>query len=158
MAVPSLLLVQSLRQAANNLRNGNFYAWGHHGACNCGQILQVVGNYTKEEIQAYAHTGAGEWTEIMEETCSVTGAPVSLLITKLKQLGLTNTDVHNIEYLSDREVLAALPGGFRWLNKNEREHAIMYFEAMAILLEDKLLQTINLNELFTAPVLVTAEA
>lgn len=142
MAHPNLALIGALRQAAVNLREGAHYAWGHHGSCNCGHVLQVVTHLSKEEILKYAHTGIGEWTEIAESYCGVTSAPADLLISKLEAIGLTPTDIHSLEYLQDREVLGVLPGGFRWLQKNRREDVIEYFETFAQLLEDKLLQHI----------------
>ncbi|MCU0395810.1 MAG: hypothetical protein MUF29_07855, partial [Chitinophagaceae bacterium] len=72
-------------------------------------------------------------------------AHVSLLISKLQQIGLTPSDIHNIEYLEDKEVLQALPGGFRWLSRNQREDVIVYMETMAQLLEEKLLRQIHIN-------------
>ena len=138
------ILIVGLRTAANNLRNGAFYAWGHHGACNCGHLLQAVTRLSKEEIQTYAHTGYGEWTEIMEESCSVTGVPLGLLITELRSMGLTNNDIHNLEYLEDRAVLNNLPGGFRWLKRNQREDVIIYFETYANMLEEKMLEKIEI--------------
>lgn len=138
MAHPNLALTGALRQAAVNLREGAHYAWGHHGSCNCGHVLQVVTHLSKEEILKQAHTGIGEWTEIAESYCGVTSAPADLLVSKLEAIGLTPTDVHCLEYLQDREVLAVLPGGFRWLQKNRREDVIEYFETFAQLLEDKI--------------------
>lgn len=135
MAYPNMQLVNALRDTAGRLRNGAFYAWGHHGGCNCGNLLQVVTRLSKEEILRYAHTGTGEWTELAEEYCPVTEAPVNLLLQKLQQLGLTPTDIHNIEYLEDRRVLEQLPGGFRWLKRNNREDVIVYMETFASLLE-----------------------
>lgn len=138
MAYPNHALISALRKAAGNLRTGVFYAWGHHGACNCGQLLQVVTHLSREEILSYAHLGKGEWTEIAEEYCSITETPLYLLIAELEKLGLTPTDIHRLEYLEDREVLNALPGGFRWLKRNVREDVIEYFETMANLLEEKI--------------------
>jgi hypothetical protein len=143
----TLDLVIGLRKAAANLRDGAFYAWGHHGACNCGHLLQVICNLSKEEIQTYAHCAHGEWTELAEESCDVTGVPLGLLITGLKRLGLTNTDIHNLEYLEDRKVLSALPGGFRWLKRNNRRDVILYFETFATMLENKLLASIAIPEI-----------
>jgi hypothetical protein len=137
MAYPSKQLIEALRETANRLRNGAHYAWGNHGACNCGNLLQVVGNMTKEEILKHAHTGIGEWTELAEESCSVTNAPYTLLIQKLEAIGLTPSDIHNLEYLEDKEVLQHLPGGFRWLSRNVREDVVLYFETFAQLLETK---------------------
>jgi hypothetical protein len=144
MAHPNLTLIGALRQAADNLRKGASYAWGHHGACNCGHVLQVVTHLSKEEILRYAHTGIGEWTEIAEEYCSTTQVPAYLMISKLEAIGLTPTDIHCLEYLQDQEILKRLPGGFRWLQKNVREDVILYFETMADVLEEKLLQVIDL--------------
>jgi hypothetical protein len=105
----------------------------------------VVTNLTKEEILSYAHTGIGEWTELAEDYCGITNAPASLLISKLQQIGLTPSDIHNLEYLEDKQVLAQLPGGFRWLKRNVREDVIDYFEAYANLLEDQLLASVDIN-------------
>ena len=145
MAKPSLELISALRKAASRLQNGAHYAWGHHGACNCGNLLQTVTQLSEGEILRYAHTATGEWTELAEEFCPVTNAPVSLLITRLQEIGLTPTDIHHIEYLTDREVLKQLPGGFRWLKRNRREDAIEYFEAFAQLLEDKLVHEVQVD-------------
>ena len=145
MATPTPELIQALRETASRLRNGAHYAWGHHGACNCGNLLQTVTQLSEGEILRYAHTATGEWTELAEEFCPVTNAPVSLLITRLQEIGLTPTDIHHIEYLTDREVLKQLPGGFRWLKRNRREDAIDYFEAFAQLLEDKLVQEVQVD-------------
>lgn len=144
MAHPTIALVHALRQAAHNLRNGAPYAWGHHGSCNCGHVLQVVTQLSREEIVRHAQTVYGEWTEIAEEYCGVTNAPAYLLVSKLEQLGLTPTDIHNLEYLEDKAVLQQLPGGFRWLKRNVREDVVIYFETFATLLEEQLIRSIPL--------------
>lgn len=151
MAKPSIELIDALRETAQRLENGASYAWGHHGACNCGNLLQVVTKLTKQEILQRAHTGLGEWTELADDYCGVTNAPVDLLLSKLMGLGLTNTDVHNLEYLEDKKVLALLPGGFRWLRRNDRDDVIAYFRAFAQLLEDQLIKEIVLpQDVFTS--------
>ncbi|MEX0635392.1 MAG: hypothetical protein WD135_01385 [Ferruginibacter sp.] len=145
MAQPNIQLIEALRTTAIKLRNGSHYAWGHHGACNCGNLVQVVTDLTEGEILRYAHQGIGEWTELAEEFCPVTKAPIHLVITKLVEVGLNPSDIHHVEYLTDREVLKFLEGGFRWLKRNNREDAIAYFEAFANMLEEKLLQQIDIN-------------
>jgi hypothetical protein len=145
MAKPSLELIDALRQTASRLCSGVHYAWGHHGACNCGHLLQTITPLSEKEILQYAHTGAGEWTEIAEEYCSTTGTPLGLLMSKLREAGLTPTDIQHIEYLTDREVLNLLPGGFRWLQRNVREDVVVYMETMATMLEEKLLQSIEID-------------
>jgi hypothetical protein len=138
MAFPNLRLINALRETAQRLRQGAYYAWGHHGGCNCGNLLQVITDLSKEEILQYAHTAMGEWTEIAEDYCEVSGIPATLMISKLQELGLTHTDIHHLEYLDDAEVLAEQAGGFRWLKKNIRQDVIIYFESFADLLERKL--------------------
>jgi len=145
MANASTELIQAFRETARRLRDGAAYSWGNHGACNCGNLLQVLTPLNEKEILTYAHTGTGEWTELAMENCPGSGAPVDLLISKLQQAGLTPTDIHHIEYLTDRSVLEQLPGGFRWLKRNVREDVILYFEAYARLLE-KQLQAANYTE------------
>jgi hypothetical protein len=158
MANATIALVNALRETAHRLRNGANYSWGHHGACNCGNLLQVVTHLSESEIRQYAHTATGEWTELAQEFCPVTNAPLTLVITKLEALGLTPTDIHHIEYLTDREVLQNLPGGFRWLKRNKKEDAIIYFETFADLLEEKLISNIqiNINSIVPLKEIVTA--
>lgn len=151
MAYPTIELIGALRETANRLKTGAHYAWGNHGSCNCGNLLQVVTELSKEEILTYAHSGIGEWTELAEEYCGVTDAPVSLLLKKLQDTGLTPTDIHNLEYLEDREVLNALPGGFRWLKRNQREDVIVYFETFATVLEDKMIASIAIPDFSHEP-------
>lgn len=146
MAYPNLTLIGALRQAAKNLRGGAAYAWGNHGACNCGHVLQVVTHLSRQEILKYAHTGIGEWTELAEEYCGVTNVPAQMMISKLEAIGLTPTDINCLEYLKDKSVLEHLPVGFRWLQKNVREDVILYFETFAQLLEDQLLRTIDIPQ------------
>lgn len=145
MAKPSIELIEAFRETARRLRNGAHYAWGHHGACNCGNLVQVLTPFTEGEILRYAHTATGEWTELAEEYCSTSNAPVNLMMSKLEQSGLTPVDIHHIEYLTDREVLNYLPGGFRWLKRNVREDVILYFDAFANMLEEKLAASIEIN-------------
>jgi hypothetical protein len=145
MAHPNLPLINALRETAQRLRSGAHYAWGNHGACNCGNLTQVITNFTEEEILAHAHTGIGEWTELAVDYCGITNAPASLLISKLQQIGLTPSDIHNLEYLEDKKVLECLPGGFRWLQRNVREDVIVYFETFASMLEDQLKDSIVIN-------------
>ena len=147
MAFPNTVLIEALRTTAKRLSDGATYAWGNHGACNCGNLLQVITPLSRQEILQYAHTGFGEWTELSEDYCSVTNAPVDMLLSKLQGVGLTPSDIHNLEYLDNREVLDKLPGGFRWLTKNVREDVIVYFETFANMLEEQLLSGIDISQL-----------
>jgi hypothetical protein len=138
MAKPTRELVDALRATALRLQNGAHYAWGHHGSCNCGHLLQVLTRLDEKEILTYAHTAPGEWTELAAEFCGITQAPVSLLVKKLMEAGLTPTDIHDLEYLTDRTILERLPGGFRWLERNRREDVIVYMETFANWMEEQM--------------------
>ena len=65
----------------------------------------------------------------------------------MEKLGLTPTDIHNLEYLEDRTVLENLPGGFSWLKKNVREDVVVYFETMGEMFEQELLKKIPIPEI-----------
>ena len=140
MANANFFLINALRETATRLSAGTDYAWGNHGSCNCGNLLQVITTLNRTEILRLAHTGIGEWTELAEDYCGVSRIPADQLIAHLMEAGLTTNDIHNIEYLEDRDVLANLPGGFRWLKRNDRADVIVYLQTMAELLEQKLQQ------------------
>jgi hypothetical protein len=148
MATPNITLINALRETAQRLRGGVTYAWGNHGACNCGNLLQVITPLSRQDIMSHAQTGIGEWTELADDYCGITNAPVDLMVSKLMEAGLTPSDIHNLEYLDNRNVLELLPGGFRWLRKNDREDVITYFETYADLLENALLTSIDIREVF----------
>lgn len=157
MAHANNTLIAALRKTAERLRHGAPYAWGHHGQCNCGNLAQSLTPLSAAEIQRYAHTGTGEWSEMAQDFCTTSGAPVDWLVQSLLDAGLTPGDIHHLEYLSDKKVLQNLPDGFRWLQRNNREDAIAYFEAFADLLEQQLLDkavTVALKDL-AAPVLAS---
>jgi hypothetical protein len=138
MAHADRRLIDALRETADRLSNGAAYAWGNHGTCNCGNLLQVLTPFDRKDILRMARTGVGEWTELAEEHCGVSDLPVDRLIGVLMEHGLTPTDIRHIEYLDDREVLNRLPGGFRWLSRNVREDVVVYLRTMASMLSERL--------------------
>ena len=145
MAKPSVELIEALRKTAGRLHNGAHYSWGHHGACNCGNLVQVITSLTEGEILRCAQTGIGEWTELSEEYCADTNTPLDVIMSQLELAGLTPVDVHHIEYLTDRTVLHHLPGGFRWLKRNVRDDVILYFETFANMLEEQMIASIDVR-------------
>jgi hypothetical protein len=141
MAHPNITLINALRSTATLLQQGNHYAWGNHGSCNCGNLLQTVTTLSAKDILTYAHSGVGEWSELAVDYCGVTSAPHTMMISKLEEIGLTPSDIHNIEYLEDKQVLQQLPGGFRWLSRNNKEDVIVYMNTFANMLEEKLVHS-----------------
>ncbi|WP_253810063.1 hypothetical protein [Hydrotalea flava] len=70
------------------------------------------------------------------------------MLKKLQELGLTPTDIHNIEYLEERAVLNCLPSGFRWLKKSNRPDVIVYLQTFANVLEEQLTDQINISAIW----------
>jgi hypothetical protein len=138
MATPSIELITALRVAAKNLENGAPYMWGHMGACNCGNLAQVLTGFTKAEIHAYAMRGVGDWSEQVSEYCPNSGAPMDLVIEKLLAVGLNQQDLISLERLSADKVLERLPKEKRTLNKNKKEDVVLYMNTWADLLMDEM--------------------
>jgi len=76
-----------------------------------------------------------EWSEYANEYYSNSGQSVDDVIDTRLAIGLELTDSHHLEYLSDTRVLEALPGGFRYLEKGNREDAALYMRTRSALLE-----------------------
>lgn len=136
MAKPSLHLVEKLRETAVKLESGASYSWGHVSRCNCGHLAQSLLPLTSNDIyQAARSCGIDEWTEFANDYCPESGRLMDDIMDSLFGLGLEIDDIHQLEYLSNRKVLEALPGGFRYLEKGNRAHAALYMRTWASLLE-----------------------
>jgi hypothetical protein len=134
MATPSFALVQILRETAGRLASGAEYQWSHFGKCNCGHLVQTATRIPAAEIHRTAHRKLSEWSEIPDDFCPQTGVLIDRVIDTLFELGLTNTDLRHLEDLTDPEVLAGLPGGRRYLQRNQRADVILYMRTWADLL------------------------
>lgn len=136
MARANPKLIEKLRATARNLESGASYSWGHVNRCNCGHLAQTILDRSSSEIhQAAQSCGLDEWTEYANEYCPMSGAPIDDIIDALLAIGLELKDIHHLEYLSNRSVLEALPGGFRYLEKGKRNDSALYIRTWASLLE-----------------------
>lgn len=142
MAKPSLRLISALRETAKNLANGANYQWGHMGSCNCGNLAQVLTPFTKAEIHKFAMEKSGDWSEQIQDYCPTSGYPMDMLIEELLKQGLTETDLQNLEYLSDKEILLKMG---RYVDRNNRVDVIDYLKTWADLLEEKLIKPIGIS-------------
>jgi len=138
MARASVQLVTALRTTAARLAGDATYAWGHHGMCNCGHLVQTLCGLPAAQIHRVALEGDGDWSELAGAYCPTSGHAIDDLISELVDAGLTPEDLRHLEWLDDPEVLAALPGGHRWLVRNERADVVAYLTAWAALLEQAL--------------------
>ena len=135
MARTTVVLVTALRKTAARLAGSAAYAWGHHGHCNCGHLVQTLCGLPPARIHEIALEGDGDWEMLANAYCPTSGHAIDDLLTALLDAGLTTEDVRHLERLDDPAVLAALPGGHRWLRRIVREDAVAYLDACADLLE-----------------------
>ncbi len=136
----SLSLISALRVTASNMQSGTSYHWGHMGSCNCGNLAQVLTNYTKAELHAFALISReGDWSEQTDEYCPASNLPMDKIIDILLSKGLTTQDLKNLEYLRDEKVLNHSSIRTHSLNHTKREDVISYLLAWADLLEEELL-------------------
>jgi hypothetical protein len=138
MARPSLRLIRALRTTAARLGANATYAWGHLGTCNCGHLVQTLCGLAPARIHTIALEGDGDWETLANAYCPTSGHAIDDVITALIEAGLTTDDVGHLEKLDDPTVLAALPGGHRWLRRNDRADVIAYLDTWARLLETEL--------------------
>ena len=139
MALASLKLVTALRSTAARLREGSSYQWGHLGMCNCGHLVQTVCALPPQQIHRVALSDReGDWEQLANAYCPTSGFPIDDVLGELVSLGLTTQEIGHLEKLDEPRVLHALPGGHRWLLRNDRADLIAYLETWATLLEAEL--------------------
>ena len=138
MARPSRSLVSALRGTAARLASSATYAWGHLGMCNCGHLVQTLCTIPPARIHAIALEGDGDWETLANAYCPTSGHAIDDVITALVEAGLSTDDIGHLEKLDDPAILAVLPGGHRWLRRNDREDVIIYLLTWAGLLEAEL--------------------
>ncbi|PXA04048.1 hypothetical protein DDZ13_08370 [Coraliomargarita sinensis] len=135
MAKASHLLTKSLRQLAENLENGADYNWGNATKCNCAHLVQCLAPELAKPALREIRPQLDEWSEFANDYCPHSGASTDQLLGLLYEHGLTHEEIHQVEYLSNRKVLEALPGGFRYLEHGNRHHVALYMRTWASLLE-----------------------
>ncbi|MEM6845661.1 MAG: hypothetical protein AAF944_17665 [Bacteroidota bacterium] len=155
MASPKPALIVAIRNTAKKLASSPQYQWGHMGSCNCGHLVQEVTQLSRADIHEYAmRTRGGDWSEQAMDYCPTSGYLMDQVISIMLEAGMDLVDFKHLERLSDKAVLARLPQGSRHLRHNYREDAVIYLNAWADLLEDRLLQQVELPSLEITPVAV----
>lgn len=103
--------------------------------CNCGHLVQTLCAVPPARIHEIALEGDGDWYQIANAYCPTSGRAIDDMLGELIAAGLTLADIGHLERLDDPAILDALPGGHRWLQRNERADLIAYLETWASLLE-----------------------
>ena len=107
-------LITALRTAAKALEDDTFdYDWNKLQACNCGVLVASVMKCSRSEVRG--KIGAeniplqATWRTLVGRLCPVTGTPMNQVFKSLFEIGLTAKDIVELETLSNKEVLAAMP-------------------------------------------------
>ena len=131
-----LVLIDALRQTSDRLEQPDAeYQWGHMGRCNAGHLIQTLTGMSSFEIVESIDFELDEWSEHAVDYCSKTGCKVDDIFITIERYGVTHEDIVKLEYLSDRRVLDNLDGGFRYLQRNDRQDVVAYMRSYADLLE-----------------------
>ena len=132
------ILVDALHNTVARLRSEEVkYQWGHMGQCNAGHLVQSLTGMSDVEIVESVDNKLDEWTEHARNFCANSGSVVDDLFYTLADYGLDYQAIIHLENLSDSDVLHNLQGGFRYLQKNDKNDVIAYMESMADLFAEK---------------------
>ena len=144
MAVPNLKVIQALRETATQIATSGRYEWGHMGSCNCGHLAQNITSFTRAEIQQFALQKRGDWSEQVIDYCPTSGYPMDLIIGRMIEFGFTQSDLRQLENLSNPEILARdVVASF---NRNVMSYTVKYMNAWADLLENQWMEQ-NINHI-----------
>ena len=144
MAVPNLKVIQALRETATQIATSGRYEWGHMGSCNCGHLAQNITSFTRAEIQQFALQKRGDWSEQVIDYCPTSGYPMDLIIGRMIEFGFTQSDLRQLENLSNPEILAK--AGVASFNRNVMSYTVKYMNAWADLLESQWMEQ-NINHI-----------
>lgn len=147
MATPNLKVIQALRETATQIATSGRYEWGHMGSCNCGHLAQNVTSFTRAEIQQFALQKRGDWSEQVVDYCPTSGYPMDLIIGRMIEFGFTQSDLRQLENLSNPEILAKV--GVTSFNRNVMSDTVKYMNAWADLLENQWMEQ-NINHIVLA--------
>lgn len=138
MPRPSPRLIQALLDTADRIASGAAYKWTHQGNCNCGHLARTLTAIEPAELHRMAIEKPGDWSEKTIDYCPTSGYPIDHVIGAMIDAGLTLDDIRHLEKLSDPNVLRRLPVGRRTLERNRREHVVLYLRVLADALAESL--------------------
>ncbi len=144
MAIASVELIKALRDTSKRIGgNRSNYDWKNIGACNCGNLVQIVTGHEKKQIHQHGIQKHGDWEMLVYLYNDNGKYEIDKIIKALLDLGFSLSDIVNLENLSDPEILARVPGNKRFLKRDVREDVILYLETWANMLEASLIREIT---------------
>lgn len=144
MARANFKLIKAIKVAAEKIKSGTDYQWGHMGGCNCGHLAQELTSYSKREIHEYAMRKSGDWTDQVQDYCSTSQMPMDEIISSMMESGLERKDMVELERLSNHEVRLYMGEKGKALSHNKKEDVVAYMLAWAEMLENELVESIKL--------------
>lgn len=147
MAKANLEVIDALRKAAKRIEQKSNYNWKDIGACNCGNLVQVVCNYDKKEIRKYGIKKHGDWETLIHLYRRDSNYEIDKIITEMIDFGFILDDLVHLENLSSLLVRSRIPKLF--LKRDKREDVILYMNTWADILEEELISDIQLADLQT---------
>jgi hypothetical protein len=102
-------LTSALREAARRLNAGHYHNWGAVSTCNCGVLAQVLMGKTREDLrdlQGKSENFIGTYTAMARRVlaCPSTDIPFATVVRTLFNVGLTQKDINQLEYLTNPDV------------------------------------------------------
>jgi hypothetical protein len=148
MARPSLELADALRRTAKRIGAARTnYDWKNIGACNCGNLVQIVTGQEKREIHMSGIQKHGDWEMLVYLFKENSKYEIDKTIKKLVDFGFALEDIVNLENLSCPVILGRLPEDKKYLKRDRREDVILYLETWAEMIEEQLMKGINIGSL-----------
>ena len=125
-------LYDVLLVTANRLESDTDYRWTHIGSCNCGHLAQTVTLHSAQTLHELALQKAGDWAEQVREYCPTSGYPLDHIIQTLLQLGISQTELRDLERLANPKILNYIPKEKRrHLSFRKKSDVIIYLRAWA---------------------------
>lgn len=103
-----IIAFETIIRAINS--NSVDYDWSCQQSCNCGVLCQILTDNSKDELTAkynWRNFGRAKrtWTEHVQEHCSITGKTTNEILNILLNVGLTQNDICDLEFLSNSSIL-----------------------------------------------------
>ena len=131
MARPTDALIRHLRHTANKIESEEWdYHWPNSSSCNCGLLARsVVG----EPVEVGGTWGRAADPEL-RGMCLTTGVSLEDVLRKLRDLGLTASDIKKLETFGHEAVVqeAGFSGND---NYDDKQKVVTYMRTWADLLE-----------------------
>lgn len=133
MARPTLELIEALRNTADKIESGEWeFKWLNSESCNCGLLVRSI---LGEPVSIN-----GSWNSALnypEATCffTETGMKNEEIFSKLRSVGLTDTDLRGLELFEHSEVLERAEA--EDLYYEDPEDVVIYMRTWADILEEK---------------------